>query len=199
MTIEEYRKKKLDIYRNISNNIKFSKDNACSLELCRKCDGACCKSFPCAFSSDDFIDINDLDYMKNIMDTGLFVIDNYIVFPAMKDRIYFIRSRGIKDEDLYIYDRAASDNECIFHNIDGCLLDFYTRPSEGALLVPNKNKYGLGVCSNHYSLSKLKEDWLAHQDVMKELISYYQGRKIVKHKPDNKMINSLVLKLRNGD
>lgn len=201
MTMEEYRKKKLEIYKKITGDSEFNKEKGCYLEACIRCNGACCRNFPCSFSPDDFVDIDDLDYMKRILDTGYFVISTFSTYYTkyIGETIYYIRPRGIKDESTMLANKIPVDNECIFHTVDGCLLDFYTRPSEGALLVPHKGSFGLGICSNNYSYDDLMENWREHQDSMNELVKYYYNKSLEINKPDKGKLYKLKKKLRQGE
>lgn len=200
MTMEEYRKKKLDLYKKITGKKDFNKENACYLEGCIRCNGACCRNFPCSFSPDDFIDINNLEYMKKIIDTGYFIIANFPNYHSFNNDItYYIRPRGESDIESFVTSRIPMNNECIFHNIDGCMLDFYTRPSEGALLIPKKGYFGLGICSNDYSYEDLVSDWKKYQDVMIELVDYYDKREVKIKKPDNGRIYKLKKTIRKGE
>lgn len=173
MTEEEYRKKKLQLYRNIVNDQSFSEENATNNLLCKRCEGECCKSFPCAFSPDDFIDVDDFDYMKTILDTGFFVIDRY---PHNSNMIYYIRGRGMNDTNGIIVKNGSKYNECMLLTENGCLFDFYTRPTFGALVEPNRDGIFI-TCFPRYSLKQISEDWLKHQKNLLRLKRYYTFRK----------------------
>ena len=172
MTEEEYRIKKLELYRNITGNSNFKEDYVTNDNLCRRCGGSCCKNYPCAFSPHDFVDINDFNYMKRILDSGFFVIDSFIDYQNKKNT-YYIRCRGSQDKKGIFNFNSPYGNECLLLGDYGCLLDFYTRPSTGALLTPKSNKVGRSVCTNEYSYKKHQEDWEKHQDIMLKLIDYY--------------------------
>ncbi|MBR2997448.1 MAG: hypothetical protein IKF37_00030 [Bacilli bacterium] len=176
MTEEEYRKKKLELYKKIADNQSFSEEKVTNNLLCKKCGGSCCKNYPCSFSPDDFVDINDFNYMKQILDTGFFVIDSFIDYQNKKNT-YFIRCRGSQDKKGIFNFNSPYGNECLLLYDTGCIFDFYTRPTAGALLIPKSNKHGMGVCTNEYTYKKQKEDWEKHQDIMLKLIEYYANNK----------------------
>ena len=114
--------------------------------------------------------------MKQILDTGFFVIDSFIDYQNKKNT-YFIRCRGSQDKKGIFNFNSPYNNECLLLNDTGCIFDFYTRPTVGALLIPKSNKQGMGVCTNEYTYKKQKEDWEKHQDIMLKLIEYYANNK----------------------
>ena len=95
MTIEEYKKKKEELLYKLSNGLVKSENDCVKPEWCSVCKGGCCKSFPCTFSPEDFIDVTNIDYMKKLIETGVIVISP---LNFMND-IYCIRARGFKDLD----------------------------------------------------------------------------------------------------
>lgn len=153
MSLEEqyliHKKKELIKLVNIHNNRAIDIDHFeitsnysdldiektfCAPSICEGC-GNCCKQFPCAFSPNDFLDINNLEYMLNILNTGLVVL---AVSYNMKN--VYLRPRGLADEKLIstiLLDSkiANGDNPCILHTKNGCLLDPQYRPSEGLLYM----------------------------------------------------------------
>lgn len=186
MTKEEYKKKKLDLYRRITDNKWFDEIDAINSKICKKCGGTCCMIFPCAFSTGDFIDINDIDYMKSILDTGYFVIDSFVKYTD-SEIVYYIRVRS-KEEEAIVVRKGKRGSECSLHTKDGCMLDFYTRPTQGSLLIPCMNRYGLGVCDDEYDYKTMYNDWCEHQDVMKVLVDYYYNKEIT---PKSSKVNKL--------
>lgn len=153
MSLEEqyliHKKKELIKLVNIHNNRALDSDyfeitgdyadldiekTFCSSSSCKKC-GACCKQFPCAFSPNDFLDINNSEYMSNILNTGLVVL----AVSYNRKNIY-LRPRGFADEKLVstiLLDSnvANGNNPCILHTKNGCLLEPQYRPSEGLLYI----------------------------------------------------------------
>lgn len=175
MNKEDYITKKLEIYRRI---IKSDFFNPLSLEnknMCSECGGSCCSRYPCSFSPDDFIDVDDIDYMKKILDTGFFIIDTYFSYNP-NDRVRYIRLRGSKDKNTYICNDYISRNECIAH-CEGCIFDVYTRPTGGVLLIPKSDNSKYSMCESAYSFEDKKDDWRKHQDTLNELISIYENKK----------------------
>ncbi len=178
MTAEEYKNKKIELFRVLTGKDGYSEETSTDRELCHKCGGSCCKNYPCVFSPRDFIDIYDSDYMKSILDTGYFVIDTFFRYEA-DDIIYYIRPRGVEDDNV-VADPKKRGKRCILHTDNGCILDFHTRPSGGALLIPNPMKIvcEYSCCDDKYSSSDQYEEWCDYQDVMLELLDYYSDRKI---------------------
>lgn len=174
MTKEEYINKKLELYRKITHIDEFNMEYGTNNKLCKRCGGSCCKNYPCSFSPYDFIDINNFDYMKRILDTGYFVID---FFTDKEKNIFYIRTRGLQDDGIVINHRSL-ENECVLHKNNKCELDYYSRPTGGALLIPSRRDLGLPFCYNYYTYKVQLDDWSKFQDIMHEIVSYYQGKNI---------------------
>ena len=196
MTAEEYKNKKIEIYNRLAESEEYNERNLTNGELCHKCGGKCCRNYPCVFSPEDFIDIYDLDYMKSILDTGYFVIDTFFRYQG-EDIIYYVRPRGV-DDDNVVTDPDKRGRRCILHTDNGCMLDFYTRPSGGALLIPNPNRIicEYSRCDAKYSSTDQYEEWCDYQDVMLELLDYYSDKKIA---PNASKINKLSKIIRQDD
>ena len=174
MTEEEYKKKKLELYRKIVNDQNFDKKDVTDNDLCKLCDGGCCKHFPCAFLPDDFVDVDDFNYMKTILDTGFFVIDRFYHYPSKKV-VYYIRSRGVLDKDI-ILKKSVYYNTCLLLEENGCIFDFYTRPSIGALVKPKRDGI-FTACSLQYTDEQIGDDWLKHQKILLKLRRHYIWRR----------------------
>ena len=69
-------KEKLELLKSIDENSSNFFDNFKS-ELCKECYGesCCCYRYPCIFLPDDFYDINNLEYMKKILDIKNIISD----------------------------------------------------------------------------------------------------------------------------
>ena len=158
-------------------NIDFSK--ILNNESCNKCKGCCCKNCPCGYSPREFTNLNDIDYMKDILDSGILCIDE-LILPFTKP-LLSIRIRGRSDNNIFMSNNF-NYNECILLGKNGCRLNKDERPIEGLLLFPKDNAFGLGVCYSMYDYNTKIEDWEKYQKSLKKLKEYYIN-KVVPLKP----------------
>ncbi len=180
------------------NNLDIEK-NFCKPQICRYC-GRCCVGFPCAFSPNDFLDITDIDYMKNILDTGLICISN-----VYKTKTLILRPRGYYDRGIVSFHPIIvpdEDNPCIFRSLNckGCLLPTEYRPSQGLLRIP-PNKVGFMMHAsphiNMYVMANYEEDYQPYQEVLNYLVSEYKYtsfpiNKISPEEDPQKLIKALI-------
>ena len=96
MTIEEYRIKKEELLYINSNGRKMKLSDCVCPEMCKKCKNVCCKRFPCAFSPEEFLDLENTNYMLELLKTGL------IILAPINKNILGIRARGIEDPSKII-------------------------------------------------------------------------------------------------
>ncbi|MBR2603739.1 MAG: hypothetical protein IKE10_01765 [Bacilli bacterium] len=165
MTIEEYKKKKEELLYKLSNGLVKSENDCIKPEWCSVCKGGCCKSFPCTFSPEDFIDITNINYMKNLLETGVIVI---APLNIMHD-LYCIRVKGEKDLDSVVTGYTQKLNSCLLYTEKGCMLEYVFRPSEGLLLVPGSESV-YEMCDQLYDIEDLKKDWSHYQTYLKRLM-----------------------------
>ena len=195
MELKEYQDKKVKTLSDISEGVIKKIDDCLDHDYCAGCKGCCCSNCPCGFSPNDFIDINDLDYMKTLLNTGLLAISPL----DFSNQTLYIRSRGIKDLDTIVTGLICDHNTCLFSTYKGCVLNPYLRPSEGLLLLPNEVSYDmqLETCHQMYTNRLMKLDWSPYQKALKELKSYYKNREIDKPKITDKVIEDYTYKLTN--
>ena len=193
MELNEYQNRKMNTLSEISNGLVKKLDDCLDNNYCAGCKGCCCSNCPCGFSPKDFIDVNDLDYMKTLLNTGLLAISPL----DFSNQTLYIRSRGIKDLDTIVTGLVCSNNSCLFSTYKGCMLDPYLRPSEGLLLLPNMVSYDmqLETCHQVYTDSLMKSDWYPYQKALKELKSYYKNREIEKPEITDKVLEDYTYKL----
>ena len=172
MTENEYKNRKNHIIEECSYN-RVDMLKSCLCDACKKCKGNCCENYPCTLSPKEFIDINNIDYMKGVLDTGALVITQC----NLGCDFYIIRPRGIKDLNKIVTDFVFSPNSCILQGPKGCILDPLFRPTDGLLLLPEK-KHGEIVCEPHYNDFKVIEDWKKPQEVLKELREIYKNKEV---------------------
>lgn len=147
----------------------------CTPERCKDC-GECCETFPCTFSPNDFLDINDLDYMRAILDTGIVCISK-----ISTRNNYVLRVHGYADYPYVVsltYDSILGNgyNPCLLNSKVGCLLPADYRPSEGLLYYRLENGEHLSMY-NKYDFAK---DYDSCQEVLEVLYREYRQREISK-------------------
>jgi hypothetical protein len=179
-----YRKKML-LSRISEGNIECKND--CLGEKCKACKGRCCETYPCILSPTEFIDINNIDYMKSVLDTGVLAIAPM----NMADSFYCIRPRGVKDLDTVTTGYVVGENNCILQSKKGCVLDYLTRPSEGLLLIPGPSI----KCFQLYTEEKIVNDWYNYQHLLSELRKYYKNKEIPKPEATEETARIYKLKL----
>ena len=189
MELNEYKNRKNCILASCSyNQVDILK--RCLCDVCDKCKGECCQNSPCVMSPNEFVNINDMDYMKNVLDTGVLTIA-----PCNEGcNFYVIRPRGVKDLDTIVTGFVEYNNSCILQGENGCVLEPLFRPTGGLLLIP-KEQYGEIKCVQHYSDFKTIEDWKKHQKVLKELIEIYRNVEIEKPKATEETVKKYKLAL----
>ena len=180
MTQTEYNMKKIKLIKKILENKKEDINSIVKPDLCSNCKGACCNDYPCPYSPNEFIDINDLDYMRSILDTGLVVIEYFDsidrFFDDSKPNLY-IRPRGIKDKKIVNEEIFYYENSCLL-NDNGCYFDHVYRPIGGLLLVPEENYYGLDFCHQYYNYKLLNQEWSMYQESLNILKEEYKDKSI---------------------
>lgn len=191
MTEQEYKNRKNILLNDISNGVIKNHDDCICSSLCSKCKGACCMGTPCGFSPDEFIDITDIDYMKSILDTGFLAIAEL----SLLENVLYIRPRGFRDLDTIYTGFVGYDNECIFLNDNGCILNSIYRPSEGLLLVPSPKRFGSGICQDNYQSKDLVKDWKKYRKTLLELKKIYKNKEIAKPEINEKNIKKYELKI----
>lgn len=166
---------KLELIYKIIKDKNIHLDKFLNKEKCNKCKGCCCKSCPCGYSPREFINLNDIDYMKNILDLGILCIDE-LVLPYTAPFLT-IRIRGKSDNNIFMSNNFKH-NECILLSENGCMLSDEERPIEGLLLYPKDNAFGLNECYSMYDYNTKINDWEKYQESLKILKEYYINRKV---------------------
>ena len=168
MTIEEYRVLKEEILRFNSIASIVNDGNYSNYDRCISCQGKnCCQHFPCAFSPEEFLDINNVFYMRELLETGVIVLSKRI---SIRIRIPYIRPRGIYDSHKLITARTSGGNTCSLLTSNGCLFDPLFRPTEGLLTIPKKLN-----CFECYGYEQLKRDWTQYKESMYALMKACKG------------------------
>jgi hypothetical protein len=187
MTENQYKGRKRAIL-SMSSCKQIDDFSDCISKRCSRCKGGCCKNFPCTLSPLEFLDIEDIDYMKSILDTGILTIA-----PGNTDKKYYIiRPRGKNDSDYIVSDIVASPNECLLRGKKGCLLDPLTRPTEGLLTMPREKSK---LCECYYSEMKIMDDWIRREEAVKKLVELYKTVLVPKYMVTSETVKTYRLRL----
>lgn len=190
--LEWKRKNIINLVRGKYGYKELTQDNAnleevfCNPTLCSNC-GECCHTAPCIFSPYDFLDICDIDYMKNILNTGLICISGS---PDDRNTL-ILRPRGRAD-DKSIYSWTTEWNPCILENGEGCMLPVQYRPCQGLLQVPHERyRHTIG-----YSDYEVICDYRRFQEVLENL-RHECGSKVIPYYEDKmeESVKSLIKSL----
>lgn len=140
-----------------------------NLEICRECEGSCCKEMGCHYSPDDFKDLS-FESLKKEIDKGYISIDWWEGNPFDDNReinkAYYLR---IKNVGANIVDPSWG-GECILLTNDGCKLSYNKRPKGGRMLIPD----AYGPCESKYSKQEAARDWYKYRDILSKLVKHYK-------------------------
>lgn len=167
---------------DLNENTINLEDVFCNSKLCSNC-GECCSKAPCIFSPYDFLDICDIDYMSNILNTGLICISK----SPNDNETLILRPRGRQDGKS-IYSWTYNRNHCVLENGKGCMLPAQYRPSQGLLQVPRDDN-GITLHSILYPDYIVEYDYIPFQNALETLIYEYRNKPIPNY--ENEMEESV--------
>ncbi|ABR31368.1 hypothetical protein SU69_07735 [Thermosipho melanesiensis] len=127
-----------------------------NIELCKKCQGKCCKNYPGIALPKDFGNTKE-EIFKNLIKafkSGKWSID------WDKNEEYFVRP-SIKGRKFYIFDHAIS-GECVFLTEKGCKLSLEKRPSGCLLLEPRESE----KCIQHLTKRNTINEWKKFKEIL---------------------------------
>lgn len=161
----------------------------CNPKLCSSC-GSCCSVAPCVFSPYDFLDLCNLDYMRNILNTGLVCISR----SSLDYETLVLRPRGKKDTES-IVSTIYDYNHCILENGKGCMLPVQYRPCQGLLYIPRCDN-GFVLHTILYSDYLFTYDYKQFQNILKDLAHEYYNKPVPSYKEiTEEDVNGLVKSL----
>lgn len=134
-------------------------------EACKVCKGRCCKHIGCHFSPLDFEEIS-FDYLKSKIEEGYISIDWWDEIDGSPS--YYLRMRHVKKPVV----DPSWGGRCILLTDDGCPLPFEKRPLGARSLEPHLH----GNCTVHYSKESCKNEWMAYDDILRQLVEYFYNR-----------------------
>lgn len=194
---DQYYKKDLP---KLDDNIRLSVA-FCTPNICANCKGRCCQSYPCAFSPNDFLNINDIDYMRNILDLGLICIA--LTENKFREEYWYLRPMGIMDclKPSIVNTDYYTKGYCILKDSKvGCMLSAEYRPREGLIYYPipdKKNESLPGHYLDHmnwYTDEHKYKEWKEYQKILQTLAREYINKETVNDN-DDEDFDQMVIKL----
>lgn len=137
-------------------------------ELCKKCDGSCCKTMGCHISPFNLKEISVEFIISLINESGCVSIDwwdgNPITNEHDNQRVYFLRIKNINSNII----DPSFGGTCSILTDNGCPLSYEYRPKGARELIPDENE-----CRVEYSKQQCAIDWYNYQDIMTQVYDYY--------------------------
>lgn len=164
-------------------------------ELCKKCDGKCCKKSGCDYSADDLKKVTK-DYIVQLLEEGNTSIVAYFDIRIINGKPKFLptlylraRNKGRGEIDLFSLKRT-----CSLLTKKGCPYSFYERPTGGKNLVPHENG-----CYQLQDPKTILNSWIPYQSILYSIVKMKTG-KSVEEKIKEDVVNLFVdLKMENFD
>lgn len=145
--------------------MNLSEIDCCNQNLCKKCQGKCCKETGCFFMPEDFEKM-ELSYLRQRIDYGYITIavitSNLGVLLSTPVLYLKIRNKGASICDV------SRKGECILLTPTGCKLSFEERPSGGKGLIPDRP-----ICHSIFTQVDIIEAWEPFDKILRELWSFY--------------------------
>lgn len=143
-------------FTDINNKVQINEN----LEVCKECDGRCCKNMGCFISPKDLKSYPKItrEDLIDLLETGYVSIDWYEGYGEE----YFLRMRNKKSPII----DPSWGGECVALTMNGCSFKFEDRPYGGRKLIPSKN----GICPTSYTKKECKDDWKPYIDILDQLV-----------------------------
>ena len=139
-----------------------------NIDICRQCEGKCCKQCGCYFSPYDF---NNLSFggLKSVMDLGYISIDTIIKRHSGLNNDYLILRIRNKERNIYDAYHISGKLGCALLTSTGCTLNYEERPRGGRMLIPKR----YNLCEPRYTLRECSLEWRHYQSVLNYLAEHY--------------------------
>ena len=151
-------------------NWRFSKDKLINDELCKKCQGRCCKQCGCAYFPEDFSFKLTFENLKTEIDKGVIAIDAMFfgnsIYKQLDNPVYYLRVRNTTDSTPIGINNMGTC-KCLQEN--ACSFSLDERPSGVKYFIP----FWSG-CYTLYTNQELIDYWLPYQEVLMLLIEHYK-------------------------
>ena len=145
--------------------MNFSEKDCCNQDLCKKCQGKCCKETGCFFMPEDFEKM-ELNFLKKRINEGyitIAVITSNLGMILPTPVLYLkIRNKGASICDV------SRTGECELLTPTGCKLSFKERPSGGKGLIPDTP-----ICHSIFTSVEVIERWKPYDKLLRELWNFY--------------------------
>ena len=152
-------------------------------ELCKLCQGSCCKSLPCSAFPADF-GLPNTEKITAAIDSGKWCIDWWEGDPREHEDVldygYYVRP-AIKEHEGE-RSHASWGGECTFLTSKGCELSIEARPFEGRMLEP-KSDYPHGCKSHSGGKQAAAIAWIPFWDLLDSLKNSEVERKAHRDMP----------------
>ena len=150
----------------------MEKEKNINYEMCKKCQGACCKQNGCVYKTTDFKRL-DFDSLKDELEKGKISISGQPV-PLTKNAWTYLPYLRARNKNADIIDLITTGGPCINLTETGCILSEEERPSYGLLAKPTKIG---GPCRGFDSNDAI--EWLNYNKVLERLIKYYANEEMI--------------------
>ena len=155
--------------RSVNRSLEDISKNVNS-EICSECKGRCCKHCGCFFSPYDFEEIS-FEFLKKEIEKGYISVSFLDADLIKQPEVFILR---IRNSGKPVVDTGYPKSPCILLTEKGCKLDYEHRPKGARFLIPLKE----GPCRSEYSLIDCANEWKVYQDVIFELMYYFEGKEI---------------------
>ncbi len=145
---------------------RWIKEKTSDPEMCKKCEGKCCKQCGCSYFPED-LNMTFESIAKGIRERRISIdrLDHLDSFYSKLDEpVYYLRASNENEK----YVAYGSRGKCVFLTEEGCKLTYETRPSGGRYVVP----FWSG-CYSLYSSQEFINKWMPYQELLKELIKFF--------------------------
>ncbi len=159
--------------------------------MCAKCGGKCCQTYPCSYYPSDFKEMN-LATIRGVISSTDAVIDierNPLYGSAVDFYYLLLRPRGICDgyyrvlTDFRLMKCGIKTNRCIHLKGNGCELDVNNRPGEGIQLIPQKDGAECYLSETGVIEQKKWYRNISNQQVLYEVLKSYGEQKFLEEIP----------------
>lgn len=150
----------------------MEKEKNINYEMCKKCQGVCCKQNGCVYKPTDFKSL-DFESLKIELEKGKISISGQPI-PLTKHAWTFLPYLRARNKNANTVDLITNGGPCINLTENGCTLSEEERPSYGLLAKPAKIG---GPCRGFDSGDAI--NWLDYSDVLDKLIKYYTNKEMI--------------------
>lgn len=144
-------------------------------DLCKKCDGYCCKKSGCDYGVDNF-DIVTLNKVLEVLNSGKASIVAALFFKTNSSSAEYIspflylRARNTNRDKV---DLLSMKTTCSLLKSDGCSLTLEERPKGGVNLIPDSIE-----CYPLEDPFKIVDEWKKYQHILAKAVRKLTGKSV---------------------